>query len=354
LDTNPSNYALFSQYFDIGLSKLTSERRRQLFVRKYERHVVDNDVLVFRSDYLSRAVDGYIKLGQFKGYSIGEYIFCITSGISLQGLTLPSQIPYDLVKSFASRKNLALKSSHDYTLITSQKKKRDTVRQLIEEFVEVYEYNSITSSHISEELEKYGYIYTSNYIPNLVKRWDEININQRWNWTWVVRDGKLDIDPPECSSYIEFFEDRILIKGRSFNQSIIELRKFYPTYTVKNGLALISATVDQSVHKVVSERMILGFWCDSTNERKNLYTQIRFPKTFLGKIASWPVAITENYSVPKLVVFNNDYYWIFNLATERSRLDLIDYINAISFRSKVLFQLRENVLNIDGEEVNIY
>ena len=268
------------------------------------------------------------------------------------GFVLPEILPFDIAKQFAGDRKLVLQSQNDYTLTNKQKKKRQLITSIIQKFVTLYENTSLTSAHIAEELEKYGYQYPSNYIPGIVKRY-EINIRQRLNWTWVVRDGEFDVDPPGIRTLFEFFDNEIGSKRKSFNEALSELRVYYPDYSVRNGLALLGATKDNSIYTLIMTKMLLGNWCASEELRKMFYTQIRYPYRFENKVALWPSSIKGVLSTPKLLQVENQHFWLFKLDSSSDQKDLMDHIKQISFNAKALFEVNGIMINIDNEKIQL-
>lgn len=352
LDTNQTNYFLYNFFFDSVLTGLTKERKRQYFVKRYPRNKFATDLVILENTGIKEVdIQGRTFVG-LRHYAIDDFLFIVRQGFEFNGFSLPLDLPYNIAVKFASIQKLVVLSRYDFTLLTKQSRKRSTLKSIIEKFVAVNEHSHITSTHIAEELDKYGYKYPSNYIPNLVFR-SGCDIRQKLDWSWVMRDGSFDNDPPNCKNYTDFFRSRIE-GGKSLHESLVELRNYYPSYTVKRALALLGAKKENAINRLVWNKMLLGHWFDSQSERKRFFSQIKYPKSFIKKEVSWPAILSLNYSIPKLIEYEGRYYWKFTLDCEIKCADLIDYIAAISYYSTTVFEINEKILNIDGEEVNFY
>lgn len=352
LDTNHANYFLYKFFFNSGLKGLTKERKRQYFVKEYPRHKFNTDLVVFENTGIHEEdIKGRSFIG-LRYYCVNDFLFIVRQGLDFNGFSLPLQLPYNVAVKFASIHKLVVLDRFDFTLLTKQSLKRQTLKMIIEKFVAVNEHDHITSAHISEELEKYGFKYPSNYIPNLVLR-SNYNIRQKLDWSWVIRDGSFDNDPPNCVDYTDFFRSRIE-EGKSLHESLIELRRYYPDYTVKRALSLLAAKKENPIYHLVWNKMLLGHWFDSQRERKHFFMQIKYPKSFINKDVVWPGILSLYYSVPKLTEYRGRYCWEFTLESELICRDLIDYISAITYYPNALFKINEKTLNIDGEEVDIH
>ena len=352
-DTSILNYELYKLFFTTNIDHLTNEGRRVQFVRKYDRTSLPLELIVFNF-HNPPDISSMRRVAGVRFFEAEGNIFIYSKKLNQSSFRIDNSIPLHSVKLLANsvNKTYVTKGSH-YLLVTKSKKKRNQIKTIIERYVLVNELNNLKSGHITEELNRYGFSYPSNYIPGYVQRMG-LNVVQRWDWTWVVRDGQLDIDPKGSISYSDFYTKRIIDDGLSFDQATKELRNFYPNYRIKNALRLISLLKEKSLHEVISKKMLLGRWYDNQESVKRFITQMKYPKSYEGKIVEWPEFLIDDYSVPKLLEFRDSFYWKFELKSQAEYIDLKDHLAFILWNAQVLFDTNDTIYDIDEKEIDFH
>ncbi len=350
LDTNYLTYFLQSIFFEYSLNHFTRERMRQLFVQKYDRYLVKNDILILNiGGRESLKIEQKVIHG-YRLFVVDRYLFIVSNEASLQELVFPSELGKEILIEFSRRCKLDLHYSESYKLVGRNDKKRSDLKRIIEDFVRNEQAFGVNSAHISDELQRCGFNYKSNYIPSLARRLN-LNIRQRLDWTWVVVGGKFDIDPKDVTTYYEFFKIRIKDAGASFNDALVELRMYYPNYRVRNALSALGGVKDKSIYTLVLNEMILGSWCRDVSLRKIFFSQLSFPKYYIERPVEWPEYLLSFSLLPRLVFLNQDCYWLFETKSESLTLDLIEYIRLTNYNCKALFKINKIYWNIDQEIV---
>jgi hypothetical protein len=349
---NEFNYNLFRVINNLNLNNLTKERRRQIFSKNSKHNVAELEFIVLELDSIDPI---NIELKENRNYNflkIENFIIITSRDFDLENFEIPTAINMNAVKRFAEANNATISQGNRFIPKNSRRIKKENIKKIIEDFIILNEETGINSSHISEELKLYGFNYPSIQIPSLINRLG-LNVRLRWDWTWVIKDGNLDIDPIEWHSYSDFFRSTILNNKLSLDQAISILRNYYPKYRVKNAISLISQHKDKTLYRVISEEMILGNWYKDENMRKKIYNQLKYPKSCINKTVLWPSFIQEKYGIPSLILHTNNYHWKFQVENDIDLFDLKDYIYQITWNAFILIDLNNQTQNIHGEIIDL-
>jgi hypothetical protein len=275
LDTSFLSYSLYLVFFQLNIGKLTKERRRQMFAEYYPRKHFNQKILIIELNdpFKAKSID---TLGDYRLVINRNILGFYPKALKLPGHVFPSITPINFIESFTSLVSLEyVETIKGFRIVTKKQKDTFQIQKLILNFVRANENFQITSRHISEELNNYGFAYPSSSIPGMIRK-NKLDLIQRWDWTWVVNGGTFDTDPKYAVSFSDFLYNKIVINGCSFEQAITDLRNFYPNYRVKNALSLFGQLKDKALYDLITKKMLLGHWLSSEDPGliKSFYTQL--------------------------------------------------------------------------------
>ena len=346
----PFHYNLYIQFFDSSLSDLSRERRRQIFKASNNEPYELPDILGFDFVGAPNVLRNYSIQG-YGSYVSDSILFLYSKKISWRGYLIPEHLNPAYIKILISALGYAyINEGSKIKVVTKKDIERIRRQKIIEKYVTFNEDEGVLTKHLCEELDRYGIKVDPTYLPGYIKR-NEFDIRQRLDWTWVKKDGLLDRDP-DVKSFKEFFETRIS-RGNSFHEALAELRKYYPDYRVRNGMALLNSVNSRHV-KDIREKMFLGHWSKDNDLRKKFIVLMKYPKSALNKVVHWHPLLLKYYVAPTLDSLNNNVFWIYKMSDYEKILDLRDYIRESTWNARVIFKYKDIYYNIDFDELDVY